>query len=394
MSGNTVILLRSTDTGAPVLSGTAGALTALLDACLQDGYNAKTPSSITRSGAIATVTFATAHGYAPDGLTKVLQAGWTQAEYNGIFQISNVSTNAYDITVTGTPATPGTGSGTSKAAPLGWSKTYTGTNKAVYRGNEVTGTRLYLRVDDNNPHSNGYQSAKMVGYETMTDVDTGTGLFPTVAQLANGIYCRKSEATSSAAKEWLLVGDGFEFHFFMRFVPNCSIPVYQQFHFGDPSSEMASDPYGCLIYGSTSHAATWPYEGNETSLITTQLLSLSPQAGHYFARNYTQAGSSSVASKCGNAQLGGSYLGIGAFSYPMPHNNGLYIAPLFVGDNTVIRAQLKSIYQPLHNKPLGHGGVVAAANSPIGRRLYAVRTTYLSANNDGETHLDIDGPWR
>jgi len=54
---------RSDDTGAPTLTGQAGSLISLLDACLINGYNTKTPSGIIRSGSTATVTFATAHGF-------------------------------------------------------------------------------------------------------------------------------------------------------------------------------------------------------------------------------------------------------------------------------------------------------------------------------------------
>lgn len=392
MSGTTVCLLRSTDTGAPSLTGVAGSLVAVLDACLQDGYNSKTIQSITRSGATATVTYATAHNYAADGLAKVLISGCDQTEYNGIKQISNVSTNAFDFTVAGTPAS-GTGTMVSKVAPLGWSKTFSGTNKAVYRGNESTGTGLYLRVRDDNPSADSAKTAWMRGYETMTDVDTGTGLFPTVAQTADGVYLMKNNV-DTGARPWVLVGDGFEFHLFYAFHGTTYAGIYRQFHFGDPCSEMAADTYGCLIYGDTAVAGSIAPETSQTTH-TILATGISYQSGHYFARTYTQIGSSVPAGKMGAYSIGGSTLGstTAPLAYPAPHNNGLYVAPLFVSDSSVIRAQLKGLYQPLQNRPLGNNGVLAANVSPIGRRLYAVATAY-SAATPGETHLDIDGPWR
>jgi len=63
--------------------------------------------SITRSGSTATVTH-TAHGLANGD--KVVIRGANENEYNGIRTISNVTTNTYDYTVSGTPATPATGS--------------------------------------------------------------------------------------------------------------------------------------------------------------------------------------------------------------------------------------------------------------------------------------------
>lgn len=394
MSGTQVMLLRSTDVGAPTLNGTAGSLVALLDACLQDGYNSKSIQSISRSGSTATATYATAHNYAADGLTKVQHAGMDQAEYNGIFQIFNITTLSYDFTVTGTPATPATGTGTAKVAPLGWSKAFAGTNRGAYRSNEVTGTRLYLRVDDNNPTADTYKTARVRGFEVMTDVDTGTGLFPTDAQINGGLWFNKSATSDSASRAWVLVGDGYEFHLF--YVPNVGYGnIYRQFHFGDPTSEMASDPYGCLIVGDTgNYPNSSPESGSTAHLVATGLL-LSGQSGHYFARSYTQIGSSTPASKRGNSDLGSTYFGgSGAFiTYPSQANNGIYVSPIVVCDTVTIRAALNGILQPLQVRPLGNGAILLENQSPIAKRLYAISTAYSNAAS-GETHINIDGPWR
>ena len=63
----------------------------------------KTISSITRSGTTATLT-CNAHGYANGDTVYVY--GTTQPEYLGRFVISNVTTNTFDYTVAGSPATP------------------------------------------------------------------------------------------------------------------------------------------------------------------------------------------------------------------------------------------------------------------------------------------------
>lgn len=386
MSGTNVMLYRSTDTGAPTLSGTAGAVIALLDACLKDGYQLKTVT-IARSGTTATATCATAHGYAADGLTKINISGASQSGYNGDFQITNVTTNTFDFTVTGSPATPATGTISAKVAPIGWGKPFSGTNKAVYRGAETAGTRLYLRVDDT-----GTTSARAIGYEAMTDVDTGTGLFPTTAQVSGGLYISKSATANATVRPWVLVGDGYEFHFFQATA--VSYPGgYQQFHFGDPCSEMASDPYGCLIYGSTSAQIDNSPEIGSTTYYLLSSSGVAGQSGHYYARGYNQIGSSVGAGKLGNTALGTNNIGAGSMTYPAPTNNGLYVAPIYATDGLVLRAQLKALWQPLHTRPLGHLGFIAANISPISRRLLAVTTGY-SSSTYGETHIDLDGPWR
>jgi hypothetical protein len=173
--------------------------------------------------------------------------------------------------------------------------------------------------------------------------------------------------------------------------PVNSTNIYRQFHFGDPATEMGSDPYGCLIAGDYGLGSFWAESNQTTGQITT---SLAAQSGHYFARLYTQIGGAVGAAKQGSSALGGTaFGGAGLLGYPAPHNNGLYVSPVFVTDGVVLRAQLKALWQPLHTRPLGHGGLVAAVSSPIGRRLYAVATGY-SATTPGETFIDVDGPWR
>lgn len=68
--------------------------------------------SVTISRVSTTASVAhTGHGMVSG--TKVLIAGANQGEYNGVKTISNVSTDAYDFTVAGSPTTPATGAITS-----------------------------------------------------------------------------------------------------------------------------------------------------------------------------------------------------------------------------------------------------------------------------------------
>ena len=69
-------------------------------------FSRKTVTSLTRSGSTATA-MAAGHGYSNGN--SILIQGADQTEYNGTFTISNVTTDTFDYTVTGTPATPATG---------------------------------------------------------------------------------------------------------------------------------------------------------------------------------------------------------------------------------------------------------------------------------------------
>lgn len=63
--------------------------------------------SITRSGSTATVTTATEHGF--QTAMRGTVSGAAQSEYNGTFSITRISSTQFSYTVTGTPATPATG---------------------------------------------------------------------------------------------------------------------------------------------------------------------------------------------------------------------------------------------------------------------------------------------
>ena len=72
-------------------------------------------------------------------------------------------------------------------AGAGWTKPYTGTNVAAFR--QGAGSNgMYLRIDDTSTEA-GNRNARIVGYETMSDVNTGAPQsFPTAAQRAGGEY--------------------------------------------------------------------------------------------------------------------------------------------------------------------------------------------------------------
>ena len=73
-------------------------------------------SGITRSTSTATVTTASAHGFTTG--QRVTIAGANQTEYNGAFTITVTGGTTFTYTVTGTPATPATGTITAEGANL------------------------------------------------------------------------------------------------------------------------------------------------------------------------------------------------------------------------------------------------------------------------------------
>lgn len=113
--GATVIIVLDPVTTLVTVKDTAGANIQNARVLIEAGDNAGDlpyleSVTISRSGSTATVSHTT-HGLINGDKVAIRGAG--QPEYNGVFVITNVSTNAYDYTVAGSPATPATGTITS-----------------------------------------------------------------------------------------------------------------------------------------------------------------------------------------------------------------------------------------------------------------------------------------
>jgi len=251
---------------------------ALLDACLVNGYNSKT-ITITRSGSTATAT-CTTHGF--NNKQTILISGANETDYNGTFRITNVTTNTFDYTVTGSPATPATGTITAKVNPSGWTKPYTGTNKAAFRPG--AGAQHYYRFDDT-----GTTQTRFLGYETMSDVDTGTNGFPTNAQVTGGMYIQKSNSADAVIRPWYVLATSKRAYVFTDYLEATSVLTpyvyFAGYGFGDFDSRVPADAYNSFTSGGTSSANNSGslFLQNGSGIFTQQV------ANFYIARNYASA---------------------------------------------------------------------------------------------------------
>lgn len=376
----------STMTGAPTLNGTAGSLITLLDACLKDGFNTQAPTGAAQTDGVATLSFGAAHGYAVNDVIAL--SGANESVWNHEFRVLTADTNSLTFAIASDATSPATGTLSSKTAPLGWTKPYSGTNKAAYRP-AAAYVQCYLRVQDdsNTPTSASGRWAKVRGYETMSDVDTGTGPFPTVAQSTNGLSIVKSGTSDSTARAWWLVGDGGIFYLGVFW--NASYPTVPTGQlFGDINSLKSGDAYSSFISGTTIDTLPGSpgHYANFGNLST-------GQDNKYLARTYTQLGSAVVATLVGDNGIS-TAIGYGGLTYPHAVDNGLLFAPVGVVETTGIRSRaLPGLYQPLHPVPLAHLGTVTDVPDLPGRTLQAFSvsagTTYL-----GQALFDITGPWR
>lgn len=166
---------------APVLNATAGAMEALVYACLVTGIDTKSLVSLTVSGGIATATYTGSHSATPESV--VLIAGVTGAlvALNGEQKIV-AKPNAGSVQfATAAPDGVASGTITMKMAPLGWLRPFSGANLGAYKSADPASTGMFLRMDDT-----GTQTCRVVGYESMGDISGGLGAFPTNTVIPGG----------------------------------------------------------------------------------------------------------------------------------------------------------------------------------------------------------------
>ena len=212
----------------------------------------------------------------------------------------------------------------------GWTKAFSGANLAAYRSGAAAGDRIYFRVDDT-----AAQEGRVRCYETMSDVNTGTNPFPTVAQASGaGLFVRKSAAASATARSWACVADD-KTCIFVPFPEDYTSVSNGGFYVGDIFSFASADAYrGAII----ANAAT----GNGTNRLVSwtaasnTILTGAPP-GCFMDRDHTGADLSPIFWKdmpaCALSPDSGSGWGSssGGHTFPNESDGGLYIYSCRVG---------------------------------------------------------------
>ena len=375
--------------GAPQISGTAGSLLAAIDAFLLTGFGVTTAVNVTVANGIATANLQAGQSF--DKNVIVLVDGATPAELNGEARVLTSSSSQITWATTAA-AGVATGTITIKVAPVGgWAKVFAGTNKAVYQSTDVQGSRFFLRVDDS-----GTTAARVRGFESMTDVDTGTGPFPTDAQISGGGYLIKSSQASA-------VGVRYDFFADSRFVGlaiGAGIPSAAAYTaspmrgFGDM---VALRPSGDVfaVGLSANEKATSPYGAGSVDGVRSGVDAI------YLSRSVTGLGGAQAAGSLayvGASTLSGSGATLGAF--PSLIDGELKVSRRYVdaGDGATPRANVPGV---LHIPQSGAISSIAPRDTLdgtgefAGRVLVALGTVVGGFNAPNGLYLvDITGPWR
>lgn len=384
-----VKIFTSQMVGAPALTGAAGSKIGVLDACLVNGFDLKSATSLVVAGGVATLSFAGLHSAIVDSV--VLVEGSSIAALNGEQKVTAIGAGVVRFATAEANATA-TGTITFKMAPAGWVKEFAGTNVAAYRSANVLGTRMYLRIDDTST-----TLCRVVGYETMTDINTGTGPFPTAAQMAGGGYWPKAQVAGSTPLLWCLIADtrtlidtvGPSYHLGATY--NLTFSRV----FGDIAHvRPAGDPYACVLGYSVT---------NSVQSMNDAVLAGGVALQYAIPRSYTGLGSAVLHASApytgDTSACSGRDPKVGDF--PSPADGGLKLSRKFVSpavSSSYVRGDIVGWYHA-PQQYVWDSIKMFDTVTVGGRKLMSVggtvtsSTSVASSTTAGAGFVDITGPW-
>ncbi len=385
--------------GAPIITGnTRGNLIAAIDAW-RLGFGQVTAIGVTISGGVATATLQPSQGFDLHTVIEVAGAT-TPAALNGKSRVIEVNGDKTVIKFP-TDAANGTATGTItlKVAGSGWDKPFSAANKAVYRSPDVLGSRHFYRIDESGGATN---LARARGFENMTTVDAGTGLYPTNAQINGGGYWVKSYQADAVPVRYDIIGDS-------RFVmiaiasafslgPDYKGTVFRGF--GDPIAiNPAGDVYSACISCSTYTSSTDSQYGGFNGPVSLGAGAI------YAARSRAATGTSRDLGVKAFVGTVSGYSGedgfLGALSDQPDGVMKLSQTFLFDDSGQASYTTPRAVVPGLLYVP--HSGVVAAVQARDylmgtealdGRILMALPVSISPGSYSGVHFVDLTGPWR
>jgi hypothetical protein len=342
------------------------------------------------SGGKLVLTFATAHSfqqYAVIRISGITDTGYTGL--NGDFRVGTViNTLSVSIDATGFSDATLASTVTALLPPLGWTKVYSATNKAVYQSSDATSSKMLFALDDT-----VVQYSNWRGYESMTDVSTGTGQFPTTTQQSVWVWYKVYDATNQG---WSLFGDSKTFYFLHY--PSNNYRTYPMIHgMGDFIPIVSSDAYRAFLGG------TYYKDGNNNAYAQyTSIGCADPSyAFLYTPRSYNTLPNAPVYLRSRwnmyNYNLsdgGGCISGApGSMPWPNPIDGGLVLSDTYLVEGYNLRGRMPGVYCT----PQGPGRNLAHATVFTG--IGAANRNYIYMWNTGNgsgggVFFDITGPWQ
>ena len=343
-------IYTNADTFGPgLLTGQTGSLTAILDACLVNGYG---------SGSAY---------YKP-------AAGWSKP-------LPNISSSVDSLP-----------------------------QLACYQQG-ATGSQYVLFVNDSGPNiTSTAKEAWVTGWENMSaltgsgnlglvytasnSAGSGWGQFPLPSQqLTYGhVVWRKSASADSVGRPWMIAADCNTVYLWVQ--TSDLAGDYMHGGFGEIFSFAQNDQFNCFIYGRATENNSLDYPSNDyTGVICngngyqspiqlTQVSYSTAQPGHWLVRNWSGTAGSLGFTKKGDAENNGGFTATpvavpmyGIFQTPNAMDNSFYVQPLQVLEplNIMLRGRLRGLYMPMHPiSNLSDGQIITAGGDYVGKTFIVI----------------------
>lgn len=279
-----------------------------------------------------------------------------------------------------------TGYGTRVAA--GWTQSFSDATTKTMVWRPATGPRHYLQSQDNGPGAGTFKEARWKGFVTMTAFNTGTEPFPTVAQMATGLFVRKSATADATARPWRAVADEATLYLFID--PADFPGHFMPYEFGQFTSWKTADAYASIIAARILENTNANTNSAHPNLYTGSVGGSVVIA--YAPRSYSGVGSAVALSRQSNATLlnntGQIILGTAGQAYPNPVDAGLLLSPLYITEGTVIRGSNRGLWNPCHAKPILDQDTFSVTDGAVTRNFIALNLQQL-----GQCFVETGNTW-
>lgn len=244
----------------------------------------------------------------------------------------------------------------------GWAVAFSATNIRIYRmGAGSAGLMVRIQDDGNNygtavAATAGAAEAQWAGCESASDISTTVNEFPTAAQLTTRLAVRKSATADATTRGWAILADDRTYYLLMG-APGGAVVnglTYSLTYFGEFYSFQPGDPWKVIALGRDVNNQLG---STERGLV--QVAANAAMTGCYLARGYTGAPGSLPAGTHADGVLSNATaaMQIGILPFPNGPDGGLWLAEVFVNDNTGgvgnVRGRLRGLMAFTHTSTTG-----------------------------------------
>lgn len=269
----------------------------------------------------------------------------------------------------------------------GWTREFASEDnlKVAYRNDSIEGTGMFLKVDST--YANPLNSdSQVTGYESMSGVDDGTGVF---LYLAYSYIKTSNQSESTQARPWVLIADNRFFYFISWSEEEGTVIGNKSYRakmlaFGDIVSQYDPDPYGCFLSASASGqpggylAYMRPPSivgGTEVFARTSDGLRLNVES------NIVNGGGPCATTMGGEGSL---------YDRENPNAYPLYVSKPYLddGESYTVRGWMPGLHYPCHVSPFNNFEVVEV----MGKKFLALNVYRYTS--PASILIEIEADWR